>query len=84
MYRERDCTCANRAASATRQYAPGVKSLLIWAGGAMKSVLAKAGASLTTLGLGGMATYWIAVDTTTGLRSPLLFWVFGGTAVVGA
>ena len=50
----------------------------------MKSVLAKAGASLTTLGLGGMATYWIAVDTTTGLRSPLLFWVFGGTAVVGA
>lgn len=50
----------------------------------MKSVLAKAGASLTTLGLGGIAAYWIAVDTTTGPHSPLLFWVFGGSTVVGA
>jgi hypothetical protein len=63
---------------------PAVKSLLAWVSAAMKSVLAKAGAGLTTLGLGGIAAYWIAVDTTTGPHSPLLFWVFGGTAAVGA
>jgi hypothetical protein len=50
----------------------------------MKSVLAKAGASLTTLGLGGIAAYWIAVDTTAGTHSALLFWVFGGAAAMGA
>ncbi len=63
---------------------PVVKSLLAWVSAAMKSVLAKAGAGLTTIGLGGIAAYWIAVDTTTGPHSPLLFWVFGGTAAVGA
>jgi len=63
---------------------PAVKTVLAWASAAMKSVLAKAGAGLTTIGLGGIAAYWIAIDTTTGPHSPLLFWVFGGTAAVGA
>ena len=49
----------------------------------MKRLLARAGAGLTTLGLGGIATYWIAVATTSGRHSPLLFFVFGGVAVVG-
>jgi hypothetical protein len=62
---------------------PAVKRPFAWAGSAMKSVLARAGAGLATLGLGGVAAYWIAVDTTSGSHSSLLFLVFGGTAAVG-